>query len=50
MKACTHSHTEVRTEVDGCHWVACTKCPARGPKRHSVRLARIEARRNIRVR
>lgn len=47
---CNHRSTEIRTEADGCHWVACKRCSARGPKRHSVKLAKSCAVRNIRVR
>lgn len=50
MKRCTHKVREIRTEEDGCYWVACVHCKARGPKRHSVTLARKCARNNLKVR
>ena len=50
MKACTHTRREVRTEEDGCSFVQCQRCPARGPKRHSIRLAKHDARKSFKVR
>lgn len=50
MKTCHHTKTEIRTEADGCYWVACSNCRARGPKRHSMVLAKACAENNIRKR
>lgn len=47
---CKHRRKVIRTEADGCHWVQCAKCPARGPKRHSIVLAKKEAKGNLRLR
>lgn len=47
---CRHRDLRVRTEADGCYWFECARCPARGPKRHSVVLAAAEAEGNVRVR
>lgn len=47
---CRHVRVEVATEADGCRWVRCRDCGARGPKRHSVVLAVAEAEGNLRVR
>jgi hypothetical protein len=36
-----HVHVQVmRTERDGCYWIGCALCAARGPKKHSRILAR----------
>lgn len=49
-KACAHKRTDIRTEADGCKWVQCLHCPARGPKRHSATLAVKSARNNVKER
>lgn len=47
---CRHDRQVVKTESDGCYWMQCADCPARGPKRHSVVLAASEAEKSMRVR
>jgi len=47
---CQHKRRELCTESDGCYWLACLTCKARGPKRHSATLAIASARNNMRVR
>ena len=47
---CLHTSRKVCTEPDGCYWVQCKSCKARGPKRHSIKLAKVSARGNIRIR
>lgn len=47
---CTHRRRELCYEKDGCYWLACLTCKARGPKRHSATLAIRCAKGNMRVR
>jgi hypothetical protein len=49
-KPCKHTRKELCTEPDGCYWLACLNCSARGPKRHSATLAIVSAKNNIRKR
>lgn len=49
-RTCTHKRREIRTEADGCYWVACCDCKARGPKRHSTPLATKCAKGNLKER
>jgi hypothetical protein len=50
MGRCSHKVTKILTEKDGCYWVACCGCKARGPKRHSKPLATKCAKGNVKVR
>ena len=36
---CRHRLLKVNTEADGCSWVTCIQCPAKGPKKPSYTLA-----------
>lgn len=49
-ETCAHKRRELRTEADGCYWLACLHCKARGPKRHSATLAIKCAKNNMKVR
>lgn len=50
MHRCMHKRRELCTEKDGCYWLKCLHCKARGPKKHSATLAIKAARMNIRER
>jgi len=50
MATCKHNRRELCTEADGCYWLQCLACKARGPKRHSATLAVTSARNNMKQR
>lgn len=45
---CRHRRIEARTERDGCYWLVCCRCGARGRRAHSLRLALISSLRLVR--
>lgn len=49
MMNCRHTKKVLMTEADGCYWVQCP-CGARGPKKHSRRLALLLARTGMKMR
>lgn len=50
MSKCKHKWRLLCTEADGCYWLECLSCKARGPKKHSATLAIKKARGGMKLR